>query len=116
MMLIRQHRSRVTSRRSRELASRLGAVIAEFRRVEPSVSNDEIASALDELQGDDASAPDHRKRAILGTLAGAAVALGLGVVMSAKEHPANDQVWSMIGVGVVLVVVFIVGLARRRNR
>ena len=115
-MLIVPHRRRATSLRTRELAARLSAVIADYRRQEPSVSPEEIGSALGALQGDDAIDRHYVRRSIVGSTVGLMAALSIGLAVSARQHGDTTQLWplALLGIGVAAVVV--VRLIRWRDR
>lgn len=115
-MFIVPLRRRATSRRSRELAARLSAVIADYRRQEPSVSPEEIGSALSELEGDDAIERNHRRRSIVGSTVGLMAALSIGMAVSAKQHADANQLWPLALVGIGLIAVVVALLVRWRDR
>ena len=115
-MLIVPHRRRTTSLRSRELAARLSTVIADCRRQEPSVSPEEIGSALGELQGDDAIDRHYVRRSIVGSTVGLLAALLIGLAVSARQHADTSQLWPLALVGIGFATVVVVRLIRWRDR
>ena len=115
-MLIVPHRRRATSLRTRELAARLSAVIADYRRQEPSVSPEEIGSALGDLEGDDAIDRHYRRRSIVRSTVGLMAALSIGLAVSAWQHADTSQLWPLALVGVGFAAVVVVLLIRLQDR
>lgn len=115
-MLIPPQSPPTPSPRTRALADRLRATIADFQRREPTVTPEEVAHALREVQPD-APRSARRPLAVIGAVlvaAGAAVVAGVlsrEGTAGAEGRPAALIVW--VAVAAVLTLVALVMRVRR---
>jgi len=103
--------------RSRALAERLRATIADFQVREPKVTDEEIALALREAQPHAPTPPQNRMISALVALAAGLVAFGL-VLATLRDGRAGEAppTIAISGVIVALLVACAVLMVRLRSR
>jgi hypothetical protein len=114
-MLIPPQIPTTPSPRTRALADRLRATIAEFQRREPKVTSEEVAHALRELQPN-AARPGAPPLAVIATVLialGAAMAFGLVADRGGEPAPARLIAVAVLA-AVLAIVVLVVRLRTRR--
>lgn len=97
-----------------ELATRLRALIDEYRRYYPDLSDRDVRDALEAAAGRDATR--RRPAALVATLAGL-VAFGVGLAVYTGQSGGGPSAgWSVPAVGVAVLVLAVLVAAMRRRR
>ncbi|HEX4933010.1 MAG TPA: hypothetical protein VFV33_07525 [Gemmatimonadaceae bacterium] len=115
MIIVPPHQTSYHTARSRALSERLRATIAEFQAREPKVTPEEIAQALREVQQPGGRRAPNRSVAIVATLAGTFLALGIGLFVSSAQRGGSEPrpVVLLPLIVVLLVAVAVVALKMR---
>lgn len=116
MIIVPPHTTAQSTARSRALADRLRATIAEFQVREPKVTREEIAQALHAVQVPSAGRTTNKTAAILATIAGTAVALGIGLVASSAQKAGREPSPVVIVSMLVVLLASIAAVAIKLRR
>lgn len=111
-MIIVPHRSSGPTRRSRVLAQRLRATIAEVQRLDPKLSDEDVRAALVDVGASARIAPP-RLRSALAILAG--LLTGIGALLVTVTARDGRQFPVIPGIAAVLVVVAVVAVTILRS-
>ncbi|MFN8666124.1 MAG: hypothetical protein U0164_02880 [Gemmatimonadaceae bacterium] len=103
MIIIPPQTTAHATARSRALADRLRATIAEFQVREPKVTKEEIAQALHDVQLPSGGRAANKRAAVLATVAGTTVAIGIGLLASSAEK-AGRQPSPVVVISLVVVL------------
>jgi len=116
MIIVPPHTTAQPTARSRALADRLRATIAEFQAREPKVTKEEIAQALHAVQLPSGGRATNRTAAILAMVAGTTVALGAGLLASSAEKAGRQPSPVVIIAVLVAVLAAIAAVAIKLRR
>ena len=107
------HRSAIATRRSKDLTRQLHQTLDDFRAREPKVSSEEIELALDAVRPGKKRNATSREIAL--TVVALVVALGIGMLVSARQHGARLPVIPIVAAAVAVIGAVIVLLVRLRD-